>query len=153
MHSTDGVVVEGIDNCPIKFAKCCSPLPGDEIIGFVTRGFGVVHPKRGLCQRAGEHTPGREHRPLGERLLGRRCSRKTAKLRWIFCAWTARNLLSDVALALGDMRVPIYSLTARSAEQGRARMSVTVGITNTEHLNSVVARLKKVKDVVSVNRN
>ena len=63
------------------------------------------------------------------------------------------NLLSDVALALGDMRVPIYSLTARAAEQGRARMGVTVGITNTEHLNSVVARLKKIKDVVSVTRN
>ena len=63
------------------------------------------------------------------------------------------NLVSDVALALGDMRVPIYSLMARAAEQGRARMSVTVGITNTEHLNSVVARLKKIKDVVSVTRN
>ena len=46
VHSTAGVVVEGIDNCPIKFAKCCSPLPGDEIIGFVTRGFGVsIHKK------------------------------------------------------------------------------------------------------------
>ena len=63
------------------------------------------------------------------------------------------NLVSDVALALGDMRVPIYSLTARAAEQGRARMGVTVGITTTEHLNSVVARLKKIKDVVSVTRN
>ena len=46
VHSSDGVVVEGIDNCPIKFAKCCSPLPGDDIIGFVTRGFGVsIHKK------------------------------------------------------------------------------------------------------------
>ena len=62
------------------------------------------------------------------------------------------NLVSDIALALGDMRVPIYSLVARSAEQGRANMSVTVGIANTEHLNSVVAKLKKVKDVISVTR-
>ena len=53
------------------------------------------------------------------------------------------NLLSDVALALGDMRVPIYSLSARAADQGRARMSLTVGIMNTVHLNNVVARLKK----------
>ena len=51
------------------------------------------------------------------------------------------------------MRVPIYSLMARAAEQGRARMSVTVGITNTEHLNSVVSRLQKVKDVISVTRS
>ena len=63
------------------------------------------------------------------------------------------NLLSDVALALGDMRVPIYSLSARAADQGRARMSLTVGIMNTVHLNNVVARLKKVKDVLTVTRN
>ena len=51
------------------------------------------------------------------------------------------------------MRVPIYSLDARSAEQGRARMTVTIGINNTEHLNNVVARLRKVKDVMGVTRN
>ena len=67
--------------------------------------------------------------------------------------YSRANLLSDVALALGDMRVPIYSLSARAADQGRARMSLTVGIMNTVHLNNVVARLKKVKDVLTVTRN
>ncbi len=70
MPSSDGVVVEGIDNCPIKFAKCCSPLPGDEIIGFVTRGFGVSIHKRD-CANAREYAPPRKRRPLGTRLLGR----------------------------------------------------------------------------------
>ena len=62
------------------------------------------------------------------------------------------NLVSDVALALGDMRVPIYSMDARAADQGRARMSLTIGINNTEHLNNVVLRLQKVRDVMSVTR-
>mgnify|MGYP000668232013 FL=1 len=84
----------------------------------------------------------RERRPLGPRLLGRSGEGNYKATLDIVCIDRA-NLVSDVALALGDMRVPIYSLTARAAEQGRARMSVTVGITNTEHLNSVVARLKK----------
>ena len=60
---------------------------------------------------------------------------------------------SDVMMCVKAHELIIYSLMARAAEQGRARMSVTVGITNTEHLNSVVARLKKIKDVVSVTRN
>ena len=151
MHSSDGVIVEGIDNCPIKFAKCCSPLPGDEIIGFVTRGFGVSIHKRD-CATPARVCATRERRPLGPRLLGRSGEGNYKATLDIVCIDRA-NLVSDVALALGDMRVPIYSLTARAAEQGRARMSVTVGITNTEHLNSVVARLKKIKDVVSVTRN
>ena len=62
------------------------------------------------------------------------------------------NLVSDIALALSDMRVPIYSMAARAAEHGRAHMSLTIGIMNTEHLNNVVAKLKKVKDVISVLR-
>ena len=152
VHSSDGVVVEGIDNCPIKFAKCCSPLPGDEIIGFVTRGFGVSIHKRD-CTNVRESLRHSENADRWVRAYWAEDSRENYKATLELLCMDRANLVSDIALALGDMRVPIYSLTARSAEQGRARMSVTVGITNTEHLNSVVARLKKVKDVVSVNRN
>ena len=141
MHSTDGVVVEGIDNCPIKFAKCCSPLPGDEIIGFVTRGFGVsIHKKD--CANVRESIRQGENADRWVNAYWADDGRKTTVTLDLPWADPRANLLSDVALALGDRRVPIYSLTARSAEQGRARMSVTVGITNTEHLNSVVARLE-----------
>ena len=152
MHSSEGVVVEGIDNCPIKFAKCCSPLPGDEIIGFVTRGFGVSIHKRD-CANARESMRHPENIDRWVRAYWDDEARESYKATLDIVCMDRPNLVSDVALALGDMRVPIYSLTARAAEQGRARMSVTVGITNTEHLNSVVARLKKIKDVVSVTRN
>ena len=152
VHSSDGVVVEGIDNCPIKFAKCCSPLPGDEIIGFVTRGFGVSIHKRD-CANVRESLRHSENADRWVRAFWAEDSRENYKATLELLCMDRANLVSDIALALGDMRVPIYSLTARSAEQGRARMSVTVGITNTEHLNSVVSRLKKVKDVVTVTRN
>ena len=148
----DGVIVEGIDNCPIKFAKCCSPLPGDEIIGFVTRGFGVSIHKRD-CANARESMRHPENADRWVRAYWDEAEKENYKATLDIVCMDRANLVSDVALALGDMRVPIYSLTARAAEQGRARMSVTVGITNTEHLNSVVARLKKIKDVVSVTRN
>ena len=152
MHSSDGVIVEGIDNCPIKFAKCCSPLPGDEIIGFVTRGFGVSIHKRD-CANARESMRHPENADRWVHAYWDEAEKENYKATLDIVCVDRANLVSDVALALGDMRVPIYSLTARAAEQGRARMSVTVGITNIEHLNSVVARLKKIKDVVSVTRN
>ena len=152
IHSSDGVVVEGIDNCPIKFAKCCSPLPGDEIIGFVTRGFGVsIHKKD--CANARESMRHPENRDRWVKAYWADTVREDYKATLEIVCMDRANLVSDVALALGDMRVPIYSLDARSADQGRARMSVTIGITNIEHLNNVVARLRKVKDVVSVTRN
>ena len=152
IHSSEGVVVEGIDNCPIKFAKCCTPLPGDEIVGFVTRGFGVSIHKR-QCKNVVESMRHPENADRWVRAYWDDAVRENYKATLELVCMDRANLVSDVALALGDMRVPIYSLTARAAEHGRARMSVTVGITNTEHLNSVVARLKKVKDVISVVRS
>ena len=151
-HASGGVVVEGIDNCPVKFAKCCSPLPGDEIIGFVTRGFGVsIHKKD--CANVRESLRHPENRARWVNAYWADDVREDYKATLELVCMDRANLVSDVALALGDMRVPIYSLDARAAEQGRARMTVTVGINNTEHLNTVVARLRKVKDVMSVTRS
>ncbi len=151
-HASGGVVVEGIDNCPVKFAKCCSPLPGDEIIGFVTRGFGVsIHKKD--CANVRESLRHPENRARCVNAYWADDVREDYKATLELVCMDRANLVSDVALALGDMRVPIYSLDARAAEQGRARMTVTVGINNTEHLNNVVARLRKVKDVMSVTRS
>lgn len=151
VHSSDGVVVEGIDNCPIKFAKCCSPLPGDEIVGFITRGFGVSIHKRD-CQNVRESMRHPENTDRWVRAYWAEDAKENYKATLDLTCMDRANLVSDIALALGDMRVPIYSLAARAAEQGRARMSVTVGITNTEHLNNVVHRLQKVKDVINVTR-
>ena len=152
VHSSDGVVVEGIDNCPIKFAKCCSPLPGDDIIGFVTRGFGVSIHKRD-CANVQQSMKDPENAARWVNAYWADDAKEDYKAALELDCMDRANLLSDVALALGDMRVPIYSLSARAADQGRARMSLTVGIMNTVHLNNVVARLKKVKDVLTVTRN
>ena len=151
IHSSDGVVVEGIDNCPIKFAKCCSPLPGDDIIGFVTRGYGVSIHKRD-CKNVHESMRHPENAERWVRAYWDDGSKEQYSATLELYCMDRANLVSDITLALGDMRVPIYSLAARAAEHGRAHMSVTIGIANIEHLNNVVAKLKKVKDVVSVTR-
>ena len=151
VHSSEGVVVEGIDNCPIKFAKCCSPLPGDDIIGFVTRGFGVSIHKRD-CKNVHESMRHPENTDRWVRAYWDTGAKEQYSATLELTCMDRSNLVSDIALALSDMRVPIYSMAARASEQGRAHMSLTIGITNTEHLNNVVAKLKKVRDVVSVLR-
>ena len=151
-HSSEGVIVEGIDNGPVKFAKCCSPLPGDEIVGFITRGFGVSIHKRDCANvQASMKDP------------------ENAK-RWVKASWedsvqeqfnatleiTALNrdgLLGDITLAFSDMRVPIYAMNARQVENHKAVMNITFGTANTEHLNNVIARLRRIRDVISVTRN
>jgi GTP pyrophosphokinase len=151
-HATDGVVVEGIDNCPIKFAKCCNPLPGDEIVGFVTRGFGVsIHKKSCANVSASMRDPLNGDRWV--RAYWADDIRENYKATVEIDALDRAGLVGDVALALEDMRVPIYAMNARQAEHGRAMMSLTVGINNTDHLTNVVARLSKIRDVLKVTRS
>ena len=148
---SDGVVVEGIDNCPIKFAKCCSPLPGDEIVGFITRGFGVsIHKKD--CQNAQASMNDPENRGRWVRAYWEDTKQENYKATLELTAMDRNGLVGDVAMALADLRVPVYAMSARAVDNGRASMSLTIGIASTEHLNSVLAKLRRVKDVVSVMR-
>ncbi|HJB68289.1 MAG TPA: bifunctional (p)ppGpp synthetase/guanosine-3',5'-bis(diphosphate) 3'-pyrophosphohydrolase [Candidatus Fournierella excrementigallinarum] len=149
--STDGVVVEGIDNCPVKFAKCCTPLPGDEIVGFITRGFGVsIHKKSCQNVQASLANPENRGRWVPAHWEGGEQENYQATLELI--SMNRDGLVGDVAVALGELRVPIYAMSARAVDNGRASMSITLGISNTEHLNSVLAKLRKVRDVIQVIR-
>ncbi len=152
VHATDGVVVEGFDNTPIKFAKCCNPLPGDPIIGFITRGFGVsIH--KSSCANALASMRDPTNAPRWVKAYWADSVKDSYKAGIEIVALDRDDLLRDVLLALSDMRVPIYSMNARQAENGCGVVSLTIGINNTEHLNKVVARLAKVRDVLKVTRS
>ena len=149
--STDGVVVEGIDNCPVKFAKCCTPLPGDEIVGFITRGFGVsIHKKS--CQNVQASLSNPENRGRWVPAHWEASEQENYQATLELISMNRDGLVGDVAVALGELRVPIYAMSARAVDNGRAAMSITLGISNTEHLNSVLAKLRKVRDVIQVIR-
>ncbi len=148
---SDGVIVEGIDNCPIKFAKCCSPLPGDEIVGFITRGFGVsIHKKD--CANAQASMANPENKDRWVPAHWETSQQESYKATLEIVAMDRDGLLGDVAVALGELRIPIYALTARSVENGRACMEATLGIASIEHLSNVVARLRRIRDMISVTR-
>ena len=152
VHATDGVVVEGFDNTPIKFAKCCSPLPGDPIVGFITRGFGVSIHKQS-CANAISSMKDPTNAPRWVKAYWADSVKDSYKAGLEIVALDRNELLRDVLGALADIRVPIYTMNARQVENNCCVVSLTIGINNTEHLNRVVARLSKVKDVLKVTRS
>ncbi len=152
VHATDGVVVEGFDNTPIKFAKCCSPLPGDPIVGFITRGFGVSIHKQS-CVNAIASMKDPSNAPRWVKAYWADSVKDSYKAGLEIVALDRNELLRDVLSALADIRVPIYTMNARQVENKCAVVSLTIGINNTEHLNRVVARLSKIKDVLKVTRS
>ena len=152
VHATDGVVVEGFDNTPIKFAKCCSPLPGDPIVGFITRGFGVSIHKQS-CANAISSMKDPTNAPRWVKAYWADSVKDSYKAGLEIIALNRNELLQDVLAALADIRVPIYAMNARQVENNCAVVSLTIGINNTEHLNRVVARLSKVRDVLKVTRS
>ena len=152
VHATDGVVVEGFDNTPIKFAKCCSPLPGDPIVGFITRGFGVSIHKQS-CANAVSSMKDPSNAPRWVKAYWADSVKDSYKAGLEIVALDRNELLRDVLSALADIRVPIYTMNARQVENNCAVVSLTIGINNTEHLNRVVARLSKIKDVLKVTRS
>ena len=150
-HSEQGIVVQGLSNCLVKFSKCCSPVPGDEIVGFITRGYGVsVHRKD--CPNA---DPAR--RPPEE--AGR----------WIKVSWGGKtresyrttlqvvskdrpNLLVDISTILSAAKVHVSSLNARSTSDGFALISLAVDVSDSQQLQAVMRRLEQISGVMRVTR-
>ena len=150
-QSTDGVIVEGIDDCLVKFSKCCNPLPGDEIIGFITRGHGVSIHKRD-CTNVPKTIADAEEPE-----------------RWVHAYWDGRlqstyrttlnilcldrvGMLADVTGQLANMHVMIYSIYTQNSKNARFNISIGITVNGQEHLSNVIDKLKKVKGVLDVIR-
>ena len=149
--SSEGVIVEGIDNCLIKLSKCCNPLPGEDIIGFITRGHGVSIHKRD-CNN-----------------VPRIISEAEEPERWIKARWDNKSsesftstlqamlinrdgVVIDVMNALNNMRVPVHSINAKEMKDGNCSVMMTVSAESVEHLRSIIARLEKIEGAYHIER-
>ncbi|NLU23819.1 MAG: bifunctional (p)ppGpp synthetase/guanosine-3',5'-bis(diphosphate) 3'-pyrophosphohydrolase [Clostridiales bacterium] len=146
-----GIVVEGLSNCLVKFSKCCTPVPGDDIVGFITRGYGVsVH--RSDCPNA---APERR--------------RPEEAGRWIKVSWGTNtkesyrtilsvfgkdriNLILDISTVLSSTKTHVAGLNARSTADGFAEITVEADVTGSEHLRTVMKKLEQVSGVMRVTR-
>ena len=149
--SESGIIVEGLDNCLVKFAKCCTPVPGDPVVGFITRGFGVSVHRQDCPNAAAER---RKPEEAG---------------RWIRVSWAAGELASyqtsleisakdrdgltlDVAMALSAAKVKTTSLSARSMPDGYASVNIVLEVKNQEELSAVINKLGQIQGVYQVKR-
>ncbi len=144
-----GIIVEGIDNCLIKFAKCCNPLPGDKVIGFITRGYGVsVHKKD--CTNVLNSPP-------------------QDKERWINVMWAtaesgeyynatldiiteSMTALAEITSTIAACRFAISNISAHPLKNGNGNIVVTVEVASVEQLNSLINRVQKISGVISAER-
>lgn len=152
------VIVDSIDNCQVRFAKCCNPLPGDSIIGFVTRGFGVsVHKYDCPNAKAGLAAVNEKDRWVTVRWskssleTGENTTGSFEALLQIF-AYNSFQVFADITSIFADMRVQVHSMNSK--ESGTDGMIIMLNITcrNTAHVNQIISRLKKIKNVIDVTR-
>ncbi|HNX99414.1 MAG TPA: bifunctional (p)ppGpp synthetase/guanosine-3',5'-bis(diphosphate) 3'-pyrophosphohydrolase [Oscillospiraceae bacterium] len=147
-----GVLVAGLDNCLIKFSRCCTPIPGDDIVGFITRGQGVSI-----------------HRADCANYLNRKNNPDDAG-RWIDVGWAdvttdnytttilvvskeRQGLVMDIATALNAINAKVRSLNARDTDDGRALVSVTLEVKGVDELRSIMKRVAAINGVGEVTRN
>lgn len=153
-HSVgEGVSVEGIDNCLIKLSRCCAPIPGDEIIGFITRGHGVSVHKRD-CPNVPVDIASCEE---PERWVSARWltgnSLKEFKASLALKSESRVALMADVATVLADMRVMINSINARQDKDGFDYVYLTITVKSTDILNTAISKLKNIRGVINVSRS
>ena len=149
--ATSGVIVEGIDNCLVKFAQCCNPLPGDDIIGFITRGHGVsIHKKDCVNVLSSMKDPSQVDRWIHVRWEQSAPTSYRSTLDIV--ADSRTGLLADVSVVLANFRVPIHEINARELKNGNANIVVTIAIAGVEQLNNIIQRIHKMEGVISVER-
>ena len=150
-HSDSGIIVEGLGNCLVKFAKCCTPVPGDPVIGFITRGYGVsVH--RSDCPNAAPEKRKPEEADRWVKVSWVESSLPNYKTALEPSSKDRDGLTLDVAMALSAAKVKVNALTARSLPDGHASINIVVEVKDKEELATVINKLNNIQGVYHVAR-
>ena len=149
-HAVNGVIVEDIDSCMIKFSKCCTPVPGDAIIGFITKGFGVSVHRADCPNTIGAHDPQQAARWVRVRWdnVAEQPFDTTLELDCI----TRDGLLLDVATVMTTARVRVKELSGKDIPGGHSVFTVRFEVKNVAELESVRNKLLNIRDVLGSRR-
>ncbi len=156
-HFTGSVIVDGVDGCQVKYAKCCNPLPGDKLVAFVTKGFGISVHKADCINIAQKRASGedesrfKEAQWVDEYVNG--AQNRTFEAVVHINAVNSYVLIAEITMALADMRVSILQMNSQNKNDNEVNITMTLGCKNLEHLYSIQARLRSIRDVLHVSRS
>ncbi len=144
-----GIIVKGIDNCLVRLSRCCNPVPGDRIIGYITRGRGVsVH--RSDCINVVSSLSEDERLIEVEWYTAKNASYKADIT---VLANDRTSLLMELTNTIGEAKIPLKAINARTTKDQIAMINLTLEITDTEQLEKMIKRIKKIDSVFEVSRN
>ncbi len=156
IRRNNGIIIDGEYGCAVKFARCCNPLPGDDIIGFITRGYGISIHKR-TCRNitSGIHDP-----EFAERLVNAEWDTEAVHENGggLFesviqiLADNRISLLADITAMLAEMKVTLLSVNTQKSGMEDIIINLTVGCKNSEHYNSIVSRLRSISGIINITR-
>ncbi len=145
---TGGVTIQGMENLLLRMARCCNPVPGDDIVGFITRGRGVSIHRRDCPNLA-------QHSAESERFLEASWEESADRSYPVAIEVGAndrKNLLADIMTVVYESKVDISEVSAKADKQGNATVHLTMIVRDQEHLDQIMNKVKKVKDVDMVRR-
>ncbi|MBQ2238195.1 MAG: bifunctional (p)ppGpp synthetase/guanosine-3',5'-bis(diphosphate) 3'-pyrophosphohydrolase, partial [Lachnospiraceae bacterium] len=151
--SKGGIMVKGVDDVAVRFSKCCSPVPGDEIVGFVTRGRGIsIHRTdciNVLCMDEDDRNR------LMDAEWQYQEKEDTGAMYTTEIKLFANNrsgVLVDISKTLTEMNIDVVSMNVRTNKQGKATISVSFDIRGTEQLNRIIAKLRNIEGIIDIER-
>ena len=150
--SQSGISIEGMDDCLVKFARCCNPLPGDDVVGYITKGFGVsVH--RSDCKNfiSSVEKGIESDRWMAVRWSGKAKSSYQTELK-LSCSGRT-GMLADLTMTLANMKVALHAINAREdGTGGFGTVTIVIDVVDVGHLNQIISKLTKVKGVLEIRR-
>ncbi len=157
IRSNGGIIIDGERGCQVKFAKCCNPLPGDTVVGFITRGFGVsVHkndcPNVSLSRRNEENLSRWVKAEWEESATQNAHSSEIYEAMIQLIVEDGIGVIASISVALADMKVSIMSINTQNQKDDTVLVNLSVGCKNTSHYDSIVSKLRSLKSVISVSR-
>ncbi len=148
--SEQGIIVEGLDNCLVKFSRCCTPVPGDEIVGFITRGFGVSVHRADCPNAAPERRAGQEGRWL--KVSWGKDTNESYPTTIDVMSKDRMGLILDISTALSSTNTFVSGLNSRSTEDGFAVIRLEIRVRDGAQMKAIMNKLNQISGVLQVTR-